>query len=271
MNKDILITGIPRSGTSLITSILSTNTKAVVFSEPSWLKEVREKASNCQTFLNELETQIITIRKKIEYGKIISLKRSNQEKGLPSNYYIRDNNGKVISNKKEQNILLPKEYFDNTFIIKANAQFTACIKSLVKSNKFNLICIIRNPISVIMSWRSLGLPVSYGKMKVAEKYSSDYLNYLEHASNLLEKQVLIIDWFFKQYKEYSENITLIKYENLINNPKIEISKILSLDTVKTPDLTTQNSSKHYNLKEFQIIKTCLLKKGEYYKYFYPDL
>lgn len=267
MPKNYLITGLPRSGTTLLTSLLSENMEAVTFSEPEWLKDVRKKSDNCQDFAKEFVKQLSNLRIDIRSGKSINIKTSRFNKGLPENYYHRNDKGELFVDKEETPVNFPKEYADKPFIIKANAQFTACLDKLLRIKNYKVVCIVRNPVSTIMSWRSLNIPVSKGNMKIAEKYHSSF-KFETNSDNLLQKQILILDWFFKQYIEYQSEINLVKYESIIEQTVATISGILDKPINNITQLQSQNKNKFYNLKEELLIKEMLCSVGKYYKHFY---
>lgn len=267
MPKNYLITGLPRSGTTLLTSLLSKNIDAVTFSEPEWLKEVRKKSNNCMEFAQEFANRISSLRNDIRTGKSVYIKASRFNQGLPQNYYHRNEKNDIIVDKDESPVIFPKEYADMPFIIKANAQFTACLDELVKHKDYKIICVVRDPIATIMSWRSLDIPVSRGNMKIAETYHSNFDSETK-SDNLLKKQVLILDWFFKQFNCYRNEINLVKYESMVEHTMITISNILDRPIDNITQLKSKNNNIFYNLKEKSIIKAMLQTTGKYYKEFY---
>ena len=271
MRTNNLITGIPRSGTSLVSSLVAKNPDTLVFSEPSWLKEIRELTSDSSQFSNQLVKDITQIRNSILNGKPVGIKLNKSETGIPSNYFQRSPDGEIIHNKTDTETIFPINTAHKNIFIKANAQFTACLNSLIATKQFKIVCIVRNPVSAIMSWRSLQIPVSFGNMKIAEKYSPDFSEFINDAANLLDKQIMIADWFFKQYSIYLNHVTLIKYEDLILNAQNELSKFLPDTSLQLPKLKSANHNPHYNLDEADFVKERMIKLGHYYKHFYPAL
>lgn len=262
MPKNYLITGLPRSGTTLLASVLSENMEAVTFSEPEWLKEIRANSSECGEFANAFANKIFALRSDIKNSEPIYIKTSRFNKGLPENYYRRNQSGEVVVDKDESPIVFPKEYANKAFIIKANAQFTACLKELIKYEDYKIVCMVRNPVSVIMSWRSLDLPVSRGNMKVAEKYNNDFESEIS-AKSLIDKQVKIVDWFFKQFYIYRNQLNLIYYEDLINNTSEVICSITKSKLKAFKKLESKNLNKHYDLKEQEFISERIKAIGSY--------
>ncbi len=77
------------------------------------------------------------------------------------------------------------------------------------------IAVIRHPLYVLMSWRSLNIPISHGKIKIGELYSKR-LQEIVTEPDLLKRQVLILDWFFQQYAK--TGLDLLSYESLVSDP-----------------------------------------------------
>lgn len=262
MPKNYLVTGLPRSGTTLLTSLLSENLEVVTFSEPEWLKEVRKKSNNCQEFAQEFSKKIMSLRNDILKGNPLHIKTSRFNQGLPQNYYHRNDKGEIIVDKEESSIIFPKEYADRPFIVKANAQFTACLNELKRIDEYILICVVRNPVSTIMSWRSLNIPVSHGNMKVAEKYDQNFKSDIK-SRKLLDKQVKIVEWFFKQYHMNRNNIILVKYEDLIEQTNETLFCLIQKNIKNSKTLKSKNFSKYYNLKELEFITERVKAIGNY--------
>lgn len=270
MINNYLITGIPRSGTTLLTSLLSKSC-ATVFSEPSWLKEVRREGVTPEEFSKCFIKKLNSLRDDLQKRKPILLKVSKFYKGQPSNYYVRNTAGEIINDKEELPTLLNPKAYNQPFIIKSNAQFTACLTELIKFRRVKISCVIRNPIAVIMSWRSLDIPVSHGNMKIAEQYNKDYLAFVAPAKSLLEKQVLMVDWFFAEYSKHAKRISIIKYEELVNKPNQILSQWSFYDRTMGVSLKNHNKSSNYDLSERDEIRSCFLQNANHYKAFYPSL
>ena len=269
--KNHIITGIPRSGTSLLSSLIAEHSRAIVFSEPDWLKDLRKDNGNCDALVNALEIRLYKLREQIRKGEPISLKIDPFTNKLVRNYYQRKATGSVKAVKNETDVVFPAEFAEAPFYVKANAQFTACLKYLSKMRSLGgICCVIRNPVSCLLSWRSLSLPVSSGNLKIAETYSGSYREMLCPTTSLLHKQVLILDWFFKQYHEYESkrSITIVRYEDLIKSPTEILCRATGEAIKAEVELSSKNNSKHYPLEEKEKITAYLEKFGVFYRHYY---
>lgn len=248
-NKSILITGIPRSGTSLLTRLLSQQENTLCFSEPVWLREIRYENQSRQQFAESLFNKINDIRNEIKKGNPVEITVNKNTGKIPDNYFQRSNK-KVINIKQTKKI--HTEYNkDLVLVVKSNTLFTTCLKDLVNTEAWNVFSLVRNPLFVLRSWRSLDIPISKGLIKIGELYSKD-LRKIVREENLLVRQVKILNWFYKQYGLYNNN-NCIKYESVIDFPNKTLEKILLRKYVNADKLTSQNIDSRYPNMEKEII------------------
>lgn len=239
--KNILITGIPRSGTSLLTKLLSQQENVLCFSEPSWLKDIRYPEQTAEEFSNALKDKINHIRKDIKYGNPVTITVKKGTKDLPDNYFKKSDQGQ-INLKQDKEIFV--EYSENlVIVIKSNTLFTACLTELIKQQGWEIFAIVRDPLYTLLSWRSLDIPISRGEIKIGEIYSEE-VREIVNESDILKRQVLILNWFMAQFK--TNKCQYIKYENLINNPNLTLNKILNNQNDVGLQLKSGNVFKNYN-------------------------
>lgn len=263
--KDILITGIPRSGTSLLTSLISKEKNILCFSEPKWLREIRDgKQSCCNEFKSRLKSKIESIRCEIRKGNPIEIMVKKGSENLLDNYYSRSEN-KILNLKGSLKIHV--EHSSELIIcVKSNTLFTSCLSSLLDVKEWQIITIVRNPVSVLMSWRSLDIPISKGLLKIGEVYSNEVIEIVKE-QNLLIRQVKILNWFFKQYF-LNEKQMLIKYEDVISNTIKILTNILAHKPCLHPELISHNNNTYYNQEEKVLLTNTIMKYGEYIKKYY---
>jgi hypothetical protein len=262
--NSILLTGIPRSGTSLLTSMLSSNV-CLCFSEPPWLKNLKEQSENGVQLSDNLALQIASLRSRIKNKQPIEIVFKKNSSDLPDNYFKR-NHQKTNKNQREiRAVILPRSSATNLFIIKANALFTANLDGLLNGN-WPIIAIIRDPVSVIMSWRSVKIASSKGRLPNLEKYSSDLVD-IGKEKSLLKRQVLLIDWYFKQFSKNSK-VCLIKYEDLVESPTKVVFDATGLEISGNYSLKSKNNRPEYNHQEKIKIIESLKKYGKHYLSYY---
>lgn len=266
--RNILVTGIPRSGTTLFCNLLSTTEECIVLPEPIWIRELRKRAKDCPlSFLSQLNNKINQVRINISEGKKIELLIDKRNKKVPQNFFIRKEGHKTSNIKENTFVSMPENFFNKPMFIKSNTFFTAILNDLISSEQYEIVAIIRNPVAVIKSWRSLNIPVSKGQLKIAEIYD-DKVKEIGLTKDLLEKQVKNLDWFYYQYFTHKDNITIIRYEDLVSSASEVLSKVMKKKASVSNSLNSMNNSSHYNHSETAKIVDSINQHAEHYKHFY---
>lgn len=270
IQNNYLVTGIPRSGSTLLMQLINQSYQNIVLSEPSWIKQLRIESKDQPVHLvSMIQKQFHLIRNQIYSGESIEVLVDNRTGKVPQNFFIRKNNDpKQIKNIKSFiGVQFPSDYFNKDLFVKNNTLFTSILKDVCLLTPFKVIIIIRDPIAVLKSWRSLNIPVSKGKLKIAELYSKEILE-VSKLEPLLKRQIKLLDWFYKQYYLFRAHCHIVKYEDLIKNPVKEIQSISSQNIKLDLKLHSQNKSVHYNHNETTKLKLALNQHGKYYTYFY---
>lgn len=267
--RNIILTGVPRSASTLILKLLGGEDQAVCLDEPDWLKEIRSKTPKKNLIPQQIYQCLSDLRRDVQSGKKIKLNFSKNTGKISENHFERSDNA-IIKTKLTQKVLISQEMFESFWIVKSNVFFTAIIDLLINSGEFKIIATIRNPISVIMSWRSLEFSLSRGKSMIAEKYNEEFKAIHSHP-NLLVRQVLIADWFYKKYKLFENKIEVLKYEEWVEDIQVLSQIYPGLRIQSNLELENKNNSNQYNQGEYEQIKCALKQYGEHYKYFYPAI
>jgi hypothetical protein len=103
---------------------------------------------------------------------------------------------------------------DFTLSIKHPGFFTGALSIL--STQFSCFAIIRNPLAVLLSWRSAGMNVTNGRMPSAELSSPMLAQSLDAEVDVLERQLVLLDFCFSQYLQFLPG-RIIKYEDIIES------------------------------------------------------
>jgi len=111
---------------------------------------------------------------------------------------------------------------DFDLFIKQPAFFTAALPVL--TNSFSCFAIVQNPLAVMLSWRTAGMPVTHGRMPAAEMFNPDLKSLLEAEANVLERQFILLDFCFSMYRRFLPERT-VKYEEIIKSGGAALSLV----------------------------------------------
>jgi hypothetical protein len=265
-NNTILLTGLPRSGTSLVCTLLNDLPDTVALNEPMHIMDLAGK----------------TKRKQLEMVVDFSQKCRDSllENGNATSLQI---NGKIaevmFAQKPVENglrDLLPEKGIicvnkslsaDFTLTIKHNLGFTAILEKLTTA--FRCFGVIRNPLSVIASWQTINMPLSRGKAPVAEALDKQLRKTLAETDDVIEKQIQILNWFFLIYRKTLPPSQIIRYEELISGSEGVLQSIVPGNSEHKIALTSRNTNPLYDKQKMILTGEHLLKTGGAFLYFYP--
>ncbi|MEQ9506370.1 MAG: hypothetical protein RLO80_08850 [Hyphomonas sp.] len=211
-----LITGIPRSGTTLAGAIIDQYDTSFCLSEPDAHVLLSQQAESADQFVQALVRAMQDTHAALVRGEAVETRRSAD--GSPiTNYFTQ---GKKARTSLFTKTATNKENLQTDFTLctKHNALYTAALPKLIQSGAFRIVAIVRSPIPVISSWRSLSLPISSGRLPAGERFWSELANIAQGKTPLLEKQVLIFELLCKRYRELSSSISIVHYDNMIDQP-----------------------------------------------------
>lgn len=269
LKKNLIVTGIPRGGTTLTTSLLNSLSNAICLSEPDWHIPWISDSADDKVFVERLIQDFVENRIKV-LNKLPILDRRSEDGKSVTNYYVRDPNGKVELAYAVKPVVFP--FKDDQFILgmKHNAHYTAVLPQLIDSNFFSIIAVVRNPISTILSWRSLDLPISRGRLPAGERFWTELKNITESNEDLLTIQVKIYDLFCKRYLELKNEIHLLKYEDIILNPSL-MEQLTGLKYESNViEIKSQNRNKVYDFNIVDEIRNSIIKHAPHALLMYGD-
>ena len=262
-NPTILVTGIPRSGTTLCCHLLNELPNTVALHEPlpteTFNDLTRGKAIN-------VISQFATVsRGQALSSSVVQTKHAG---GLvPSNPVF----GACNDLRKEQvslgSIDVDKALSDTfTLVIKHNALFTALLGNLVKV--FPCYAIIRNPLATLASWQTVDLPIHQGRLPMGELFDTKLRLQLNELETNIDRQICILKWFYQQFSENLERGHIIRYEDIVDTNGNELSSLVGQSLNFPSQLENQNVSKLYRDLDINYLLDRLVKEETIFTDFY---
>ena len=260
MSNNIILTGPPRSGTTLACFLLNKLDNTLALHEPMKLKMFGsrpEALTNIDRFFDEMR------RMALEDQMVISRVKKGR---VPDNPF-----GKRLFWKRRSQVKRSKIKVDKTLgedfvlIMKHNGHFTFLLDEL--RDRYPCYAIIRNPLSTIASWNSIKAPVSKGNLKVLKGLSTEIYRELESEKDLIKRQILLADYLFKSLKGLNKN-HIIKYEEMISSKGRVLQAVRDQAKHLDEELKSKNRSKNYDKKLMKKIGARLLETDGAFWEFY---
>lgn len=208
--RNVLITGVPRSGTTLVCHLLNKIPDVVALHEPMDLSTLHGKSPS--EMIDVINAFFKTERERI----LTTGKATSKSTGgvVPSNHladsYVEGKRLKLIDGKEisVDNVHSPR--FD--LFIKHPFFFTAMLPELERS--FPCYACIRNPLSVLLSWGNANMQVTNGRAPAAEMADPELARRLDAEQNVLQRQLILMDFLFGRYAA-SESVRILRYEDVV--------------------------------------------------------
>jgi hypothetical protein len=150
--------------------------------------------------------------------------------------------------------------------IKHNAAFAALLDSL--NSRYQCFAIVRNPLAVLASWATVDIPVHHGRTPVGEALDPGLKDALEQIPDTIDRQLHLIDWFFRKYAESLPRERIIKYEELISTQGRCLEKITPSARLLNENLTDQARYLEIDPEMIRMFGGKLLSQGGHYENLY---
>lgn len=261
-----LLTGIPRSGTSLCCRLVGQLPNTVALSEPL-SPDLFDGAKDRDDIRKQIDDFVVQIRAKIL-----------QERRAPSltiNGRLYDNivtpplSGEGLRRVQGRpgEIVVEKPLSDRfTLVIKHNAMFTALLPVLKES--FSYVALVRNPLAVLASWQTVDLPVHHGRLPAAEPFANELCRDLKHEPDRFRRQVRIVNWFFAHYRAHLPSAKILRYEDVVNTNGSALARVLGHVSIEIEPLENLNSNVFYDKTTVAALLDALLDEDGSWPHFY---
>ncbi len=258
--SNIIITGPPRSGTTLVCYLLNKLPNIVALHEPmnlSMFSSPLDIIGVAEGFFNEMR-EIIGSEK-------MALSRLSEGK-IPSNPFEEGKSNRTPNVKKGLFAIDKELNPDFKLCIKHNAHFTFTLNEL--SSNFPCYVIIRDPLITLASWNSIKAPVSEGRVKVLYHINPNLAYKLDLIPDLIDRQIELLDMHFQQYVNFQDRIRLIKYEDIIETNGGALGIIDPAAAFLKEPLESKNMKDRYDeIMVKKILDRLLKKEASFWKYY----
>ena len=263
---NVVLTGIARSGTTLTCALLNQLPKCVALHEPmnpafmathdfpsGYLAEIARFFSSQRASL-------------LSNGSAISKARDGQVTTNPFEAASNENQLRQ-SIVKNQIVDFSKSLpIDFLLVVKHPNFFTATLSVLKHS--YPCYAIVRNPLAVLLSWQTIQAPVNKGRLPYGEAFDADLRISLSQESDRIQRQLIILRWYFAQYQLHLAQESVIRYEDIVATGGKVLAKIdrdaESLDVA----LASNNISKAYDKSMVRDLAERLLGDESIFSNFY---
>ena len=218
--KTWLLSGVPRSGTSLCCRLTGSLPDTVALSEPIRRKAfggMETPAGACK-HIGEFALQVrarILAERRAPSVQVEGCLDDNRRAARHTEAGLRRLGGEWGEIAIEK-ALTPRF----TLLVKHNALFAALLPRIADS--FPVLALVRNPLAVLASWQTVDLPVNRGRLPAGEELDPTLRRALAQEAEVLRRQVIILDWFFARYHEHLDSSNILRYEDVVESGGLDL-------------------------------------------------
>lgn len=264
----LLLTGIPRSGTTLIASLVDGLEDTLCLNEPSryynWAvhcRDRREFVARCTADLRNIRAALVN------GGTVLDGRQSDG--AIPCNYF--DETGRRL---RLDPVAVGRPASGDRLLlaVKHNEPLTAVLPELCELEDIQVVCIVRHPVPTILSWRSRHLPLASGNLSVGYRLWPEATHIRDAGGCICQMQAKIFELYCTRYWENRHRIEVIKYEDVVENPKL-LERLTGRKLLGDYQLSTHNRKRSMLAGDESLskLKAIMAKHFRNAYHFYPNL
>lgn len=216
--NDALLTGLPRSGTSLTCELLNLVDNTVALDEPmDWVSftggdvyaSITDELACANVAAFTAGTRRSILERGIAYTKHVDGKVTGKK---ISDIEDKDQVRVGLSHRGEITVdktLTP----DFRLVVKQVAAFTALLETL--SEHFDVYAMVRNPLAVLSSWQTVPMPIRKGHVPFGEIFDRPLAESLAAIDDPLDRQMHLLGWFFGRFHDLLPASSVLRYEDIV--------------------------------------------------------
>lgn len=243
-STNILLTGLPRAGTTLSCHILNQYHNVLALHEPLTPTEFQPGLGKKAAVDLIAEFAMASRQRALLEGKVLSRQKNGVVPENPvaasSGQGLRALDVSLADIQVDGRIKSP----DFTLVIKHNALFTSLLPEL--GERFPIYAIVRNPLAVLASWNSVDLPVNQGRVPAGESYCPALKAQLDATPDRIQRQLHILEWFCGKFVNHAGG-AILRYEDFVGNPAAIGQKLGLAGTYTGSVLKRDSRNQSYDL------------------------
>lgn len=239
--RNIILTGVPRSGTTLCCNLLGQAPNTVALFEPMPVHELPVQHAAAVSMIRDFF--LASRASLLESGTATSQQVDGRVPDNPFGSNV-DADGLRIRTAQLGDIQVEKALSGEfSLVIKHNAAFTALLLELVQ--EFECYAVVRNPLAVLASWNSVNLPVTAGRLPAGERLSPELAARLDAEPDVLERQLHLLDWLFARFAHHLPGERILRYEQVVATGGQALASATGVAVPLLP-LRNRNASRLYD-------------------------
>jgi len=266
-SRNIVLTGLPRSGTTLACHLLNKLPNTVALLEPFEAGRFAGLLPDREAVADALERWYGKARRRaLRKGEVTTRHVGGK---IPDNPFGPQSEGEEPRQwlASKGRIRIGKEIGRDFFlVVKDPPMFTALLPILVQ--RFPTFAVVRNPLAVLASWNSVDIPAREGRVPRAEAYDPDLARRLISIEDRLGRQLGLLDWWCERFEQFLPQDHILRYEDIVGSGGKALAAIVPAAGGLDEPLSGKNTNELYDRDEVAEIGYRLLESdGAYWRFY----
>lgn len=265
---DVILTGLPRSGSTLTCNLLNRCADTVALHEPIPMGELTRQHQG-DALVEQVAKFFADTRRSLLRERRAASKTVGGE--VPDNTFGEARGGDANLRRSlasHGEVTFDGKALSPDFVlaIKHNAGFTALLETL--RDRYPCYGIVRNPLAVLSSWNSVDLAVQRGHVPVGEAIDADLRAALAGIDDRTERQFHILNWFFERFLRLLPRASILRYEDMIASRGKALASVTPAASGLDEPLASKNANRAYDVKTVRALGRRLLERdGAFWKFY----
>lgn len=260
----LLLSGLPRAGTTLLCALLNECAETVALAEPllggrdgdrAWLRRDLESLAAATRHLAP------------RGGRVISRHVGGT---VPDNWMSAPTADAAPRRQMSLHGLVRLARPVNpgfTLVIKENELFVALLPELTAD--FPVMALLRDPLAVLAGWQTVPLPVGAGRLPRAEALAPALAAALARRSDRLARQIVLLDWLWRGLTALPPE-RVLRYEDLMVAPVATLGRLTPHPWLNPRPLRAVDPRQRYPGVDLAPLAEALWPLRREVERFYPD-
>jgi hypothetical protein len=131
-----------------------------------------------------------------------------------------------------------------TLVVKHPNAFTALLPHL--SSRWRCFALVRDPLALLLSWNSTRAAWTDGHVPMAEAFDPGLRARLAAEPDRIGRQLVILAWYFEQYRHWLPRERILRYEELIASGGRALAGIVPAAASLDEPLENRNANPTYD-------------------------
>jgi len=218
-DRSSLLTGLPRSGTTLACALLNECPDTLALPEPIQL----ERHGDRHRAVREIEAFIVATRRQALTQREVVTAHVNGV--IRDNFADPPDGGATLRpSRATRGVIRLDRRLSPAFhlVIKHPAEFSALADLLLERHP--LVALVRHPLAVLAAWQTVDFPVNQGHLPMAETFHPGLAATLAAIPDRIQRQVALMGWLLRTYATFPVD-RVVRYEDLVDTPATVLSRL----------------------------------------------